>query len=265
MKLKLTRPLCVLDIESATRGPRPDPAIDKIVSLCIVKLHPDGNRYALPFLFNPGFQMSAENIALHGITNEEVADCQLFNNQDAAKIQKFIDGCDIGGFNCTGYDNPLLWEECYSVGVTLDFDNRLIIDAGNIFKKKEERSLSAALKFYCGREHSGAHNAMGDVEATIEVLEGQLDRYPDLAGMDTKDLAAFCKQTDRVDLFGTIIRDKNGVPCFGTKRNYMVPVANDVGYANWILRSDFPANTKHVIEKLLHYANNPEDGNGRLL
>lgn len=269
-----TRPICFLDIESATRGPRPDPAVDKIITLSIIKvsyefltLYPfhfnrslspdDARKYGREWRFNPGFEMSPENIAIHGVSNEEAAKHPLMTVVDGKDIQAFLAGADIGGFNCTGYDNPLLWEECFRVGVALDFTGVKVVDVGTIFKKKEERSLEAGVKFYCGREHIAPHDPMADVVETINVLKGQMQRYPDIAAMDVPQLAEFSTRDRRVDLFGTIVLNDKGEPVYNTKRNQGVRVADDPGYGEWIMRNSFPANTHKVLREILDQVYNP--------
>lgn len=260
--MKLQRPLCFLDCESAVPGNRPDAAVDKIVHLAIVRIGDEltsDNRQKLERQFNPGFLMKKENTDIHGIGNEMAATYPKMTDVHAKGIQAFIAGCDIAGFNCTGYDNPLLWEECHRVGVDLDFSQVNVVDAGNIFKAKESRTLTAAVKFYCDREHVDAHGAIEDVYATIDVLEGQLQRYPDLAAMSVQGLAeASVIGEKRVDLFGIIVLNKDGVPCFGTKRNQGVPVRADAGYAAWIIRSDFPANVKMHLNRILNEADSDQ-------
>ncbi len=259
--MKLLRPICFFDIESATRSPYPDPAIDKIVVLVITKIHPEGERVTQEWRFNPGFEMSPENIAIHGITNEMAVGYPTFDRASAVKIANFICNpvqSDLAGFGVDRYDVPILWEEMFRVGLTLELKGIHVVDAGAIFKKKEERSLSAAVKFYCGREHIGAHDAKNDVTESINVLESQLERYADLAGMDVPALAKFSQMDDRLDLAGIIVRNKDGHAVFNTKRNKGVRVVDDTGYAEWMLRSDFSQNTKAVIRSLLEAHFNPE-------
>jgi DNA polymerase III subunit epsilon len=262
--LKLTRPLCVLDIEATgleiTR--------DRIVTLAIIKLHPDGKQTPYAFMCNPGFTMSPEVIAIHGITDDMVADSPSFSDL-GANVRSVLDGCDLAGFNLTGFDLPLLWEEFHRSGIEWDLTDVAIVDASAIFRKLEPRDLTSALSFYCGMEHSEAHNAMGDVMATIDVLKKQLagdkddavrlidaSQYKPLSSMTVKELSDFCAMekdgSRRLDLAGTIMLNKDGVPVFGTKRNRGVPVEHDMGYAEWMIyKADFPTQTKHVIRRVL--------------
>lgn len=253
--MKLTRPLNVLDLE--TTGT--DISRDRIVQLAVIQVQPDGTEKRLEQLFNPGFPMSEEVIAIHGITNEMVHNQPAFVAL-APVVHEWFKGCDLAGYNAIGFDIPMLWEEFHRAGIEWLLAGLHILDAFEIFRKKEPRDLTAALQFYCYKELHGAHNAMRDVLATYAVLLAQTasedfqqaPKYADIRAMDTAALARFCQSEDRprVDLCGTIVL-KNGVPVFNTKRNRDVPVTADVGYAEWILRSDFPQSTKSAIRKIL--------------
>lgn len=202
-------------------------------------------------LINPGIPIPPEVTEIHGISDEDVKDAPKF--ADVAKeIHERMKDCIIAGFNCINFDIPMLWEEFRRCGITWDVEQDAIIDVGNIFKLKNPRDLSAAVSHYCHREHKDAHTALADVEATRDVFMSQLDRHDDLFDMDERGLAEFCKMDRRVDLAGIIALNKDGIPVFNTKRNKGVPVVNDVGYADWILRSDFSENTKLTIEKILN-------------
>lgn len=265
--MRLLKPLVIFDIESAVPGLAPDAAVDKIVHMAACKfaagldfepgnIVPTDRRF---WMFNPGFEMSKENVEIHGITNEMASGYPMLDKTLGNGITDFFAGCDIGGFNCTGYDIPLLWEELYRVGIVFETAGRKVFDAGNIFKKKEERTLSAAVKFFVGNAHDSAHNASGDVNATAEVLAHELARYSELAAMTPDQLHDFCDMSKSIDLHGTIRRNDKGEPVFGTKRNRGVRVVDDPGYAMWMLRSDFPANTKLVIRQILDVENGDQN------
>lgn len=248
--LTLTRPINFLDVE----GTGTDTAIDRIVTLDIVQVHPDLTCVPFYWKFNPGVPMSEEVIAIHGITNEVAATFPKFTSVEADQILTVLGNHDAGGFSAQRYDLSILWEELFRVGREWNLDGVRVVDCCAIYHKKEPRNLSAAVKFYCGREHANAHNSMDDVKETINVLAGQLEKYPDLP-RTVAELAEFCKDDqERLDLCGTIVRNKNGVAVFNTKRNKGVAVVNDEGYARWILRSDFPEQTKRVIRGILNEA-----------
>jgi DNA polymerase-3 subunit epsilon len=276
------RPLVFLDIESAVpAGKRPDPAQDRVVHLALKIIPPRVTRAAdsdlspdllftaddsiaincdelidspspRNYLFecNPGFLMSAENIAIHGITNEQAATYSTFKSQ-AAAIHAAVAGCDLAGYNSNNYDIPLLWEEFARAGIIWNLDDVYKIDVGNIFKKKEERTLTAAVKFYCQRDHTGAHGAMADATATADVFDAQIARY-DIGAKTRAELAELSAYDSRVDLAGKLVRRADGLSDVVAHHAIGTPVHEDRGFGGWMMRQDFSMNTKMVLQKFLH-------------
>ncbi len=276
MKLNLTKPLVVFDLETTGL----DLVNDRVIQLSYIKVYPDGKEERENLFVNPEKPIPAEVVALTGISNEDVENAPTFKELAPTLNEKFK-GCDFAGFNSNHFDIPMLAEEFLRAGVDFDFSRCRLIDAQTIFHKMERRNLAAAYKFYCGRkmeEDFEAHRADQDTEATYRVLMGQLDMYnpatqpePDrhLANdMDT--LAAFSKTNDNVDFAGRIIwkelTDKNGNPLkdnegkpirqeffnFGKyKGRAVIDVLNsDPGYYNWIMTSEFTGNTKQVLTRI---------------
>jgi DNA polymerase-3 subunit epsilon len=255
--MTLAKPLAFLDLET-DGADEPDVTTDRIVTLSIRKVDelpppPVEIPIVETLWFNPGAPL--RRTAIHGISEVDVAGKPAFKEL-AAEIMANLRGCDLAGYNHSNYDVPLLYEEFHRAGLRWDMTGVRLLDVGSIFKKMERRDLSAALKFYCAREHTGAHGSAADVTATIDVAAAQLARYPELDGMTFDALAAFSIGDDRhhgrVDLAGIIVLNEEGVPVFNTKRNRGVPVVRDPGYAHWMLdKGFFPANTKHALEKIL--------------
>ena len=239
------RPLCLIDIE----GSGLDVAKDRIVSLAIRRITTSSDE-SFDFRCNPGIQMSDEVIAVHGITNEIAAKYHPFTDC-ASEVFDLLAGSDLAGFNLLNYDIPILWEELNRCGIQWSLDGVRVIDAGNIFKKKEERTLSAAVQFYCERTHEGAHDAAADVDATADVINSQLARYADLRQMSLAELDAFSRFDDRIDLAGKIVKGKDGRPTYAIGKVRGVAVEDDPSFADWMLSKDFSANTKMVLRKVL--------------
>lgn len=200
-------------------------------------------------IINPRVEMSDEVVAIHGITNEMAKECEPFSMW-FPQIRDLVVGSDLGGYNLLNYDVPLLWEEFARCGYKWDLNGVRIVDVGNIFKKREQRTLSSAARFYCDTAHEGAHSAVKDAEMTAHVLEGQFAKYGDLP-LDLGELAAFSRMDDRVDLAGKIVRNAQGVPCFGFGKSKGVPVLEDIGFARWMLDRDFSVNTKETLRLIL--------------
>jgi len=238
--LKLDRPLCIFDLEATGL----DVANDRIVSIAAVKIFIDGHRGEVTQKIRPGIPIPPEASKIHGITDADVATAPTFSD-----IARFLHECladsDLAGFNLLNFDVPLLWEEFHRTGIEWDLTGVRIIDVGNLFKKKEPRTLAAAVMFYCGREHMDAHSADADAHATADVLHGQLARYPDLAAMNLDQLAEFSRLEEfpRIDLAGKFIRDAEGEPVYNFGKNKGTRVCDDPGLCRWMLNRDFSANT----------------------
>lgn len=236
------KPILCFDIEATG----PDPALDRIVQLSI-----SGDGACGTWIFNPGRQMSAEVISIHGITNEMVEHCPPFKDQ-AANLYYIFKQYDLLGFNLSNFDVPILWEEFYRCGIEWDLSDTKLFDAGTLFKRREERTLSAAVQFYCGREHTDAHDAAGDVAATWDVWKAQLKRYG-LEGCDRDRLAKESSFDEvRVDLAGKIIVGKDGRPTYNIGKVKGTAVDDDHSFAHWMLDKDFSANTKMHLLKILN-------------
>jgi DNA polymerase-3 subunit epsilon len=175
MELKLTRPICFFDLE--TTGI--DVAKDRIVEIAIFKVFPNGNKESKTWLVNPTVPIPPQSTAVHGISDEKVANEPTFKEL-APVIYNMIKDSDLAGYNSDRFDIPLLAEELLRAGVDFDMKGRVSVDVQTVFHKKEERTLSAALKFYCGEDLVNAHSAEADTMATYEILKAQLDRYSDL-------------------------------------------------------------------------------------
>ena len=178
--LKLDRPLVCFDLETTGTNV----ATDRIVQFAGLRVETNESVSTMNILVNPGRTMTEDNIDIHGITNAMVADKPPFKAV-AQDVIRFVDGADLVGYNLRNFDVPMLWEELHRNGINWAIEQHefRIIDAATIFQKKEPRDLTAAVRKYCGREHLGAHDAMADVKATLDVLYGQREAYPDLATM----------------------------------------------------------------------------------
>jgi DNA polymerase-3 subunit epsilon len=161
-----------------------------------------------------------------------------------------IKDSDLGGFNSNRFDIPLLAEEMLRADIDFDMKNCLSVDVQTIFHKMEQRTLSAAYKFYCNEELEGAHGAEADTNATFQVLKAQLSKYEDLEN-DTKFLAEFSSHKKFADFAGFIAYNKEGVECFsfGKHKGKLVTdvLEKEPGYFGWLLNADFPLYTKKVL------------------
>ncbi|MBL4745132.1 MAG: 3'-5' exonuclease [Flavobacteriaceae bacterium] len=245
MELNLTKPIVFFDLETTGINI----AHDRIVEISILKIFPNGNKESKTWLVNPEMKIPKESTAIHHITDEKVANEPTFKEL-AREVSLLIKDCDLAGFNSNRFDIPLLAEEMLRAAIDFDMKNRVAIDVQVIFHKKEQRTLSAGYKFYCGQDLEGAHSAEADTNATYEILLAQLDKYPDLEN-DVKSLSEFSTHNKRADFAGFIMFNEDGkeVFTFGKYKGKEVEaiLAKDLGYYAWIQKSDFPLYTKKVL------------------
>ncbi len=250
LPIQLPRPLAVFDIEATGVNPR----TDRVVELAIIKLFPDGRRETHVMRCNPTIPIPAEASSIHGITDADVCNEPTFCER-ATRIRELLDDCDLAGFNIVRYDIPLLIEEFARCGQPVDLDARHIIDAQRIFHMRERRDLTAALAFYCGKQHMGAHGAEADALATLNVLKGQLERYDDLP-RSVPELNSICnpRHPQWVDRVGKLKwLDGEAVINFGRKQNTPLRVLADTdrSFLNWMLKADFPIDVREIVEHAL--------------
>jgi DNA polymerase-3 subunit epsilon len=233
--MKLDRPLCVFDLEATGV----DVNQDRIVEICVLRLEPGGQETLFESLVDPGAPIPPEATAVHKITNDMVRGQPTIKDL-APKILDVFEGADVSGFNAVKFDVPMLTAELKRAGFDFPLAGRRFADSFTIFARKERRDLSAAYKFYCGKELSGAHRAEADVRASAEVLFAQVERYADLP-KDMEGLSAFCSQVDasRVDAEGKFVW-RNGEATFGFGNKHKGKtlrevIASDRSYINWMI------------------------------
>ncbi len=248
MKLNLKNPIVFFDLETTGTNI----TADRIVEICYLKVHPNGNEESKTMRINPEMPIPAASSAIHGIYDADVVDCPTFK-EVAKNIANDIEGCDLAGFNSNRFDVPVLVEEFLRAGVDIDISKRKFVDVQVIFHKMEQRTLSAAYKFYCDQSLEDAHTAEADTRATYEVLKAQLDRYPDLVN-DITFLSDYSTFGRNVDFAGRMVYDDNGVELFNFGKYKGMPVAEvlqkDSGYYGWIMGNDFTLNTKSMLTKI---------------
>ena len=245
MKLNLRNPLIFFDLE--TTGI--DIANDRIVEISYLKVFPNGDEESRTIKINPTVPIPPKASAIHGITDDDVKNAPKFC-EIAKMLANTFEGSDFAGYNSNKFDLPLLAEEFLRAGTDIDLKKRKFIDIQVIFHKREQRTLSAAYKFYCSKDLLNAHSAEADTRATYEILKAQLDRYNDLPN-DVDELSKYSCQNQNVDFIGRIILNEEGYEVFnfGKYKGQLVEeiLKKDIGYYGWIMNGQFPLHTKNVL------------------
>jgi DNA polymerase-3 subunit epsilon len=260
MKLNLKIPICFFDLETTGINITQD----RILEIAVIKVMPNGEVLRKSNVVNPTIPIPAESTAIHGISEADVKDKPTFK-EVAKDYAKFFEGADLAGFNILKFDVPVLVEEFLRAGVEFDYSRKKLIDAQKIFHLMEKRSLSAAFKFYCGKEMIDAHSAEADTQATLDVLYAQIERYENQdvtdglgkkVGMIKNDMEVLHKLTasDLVDLAGRMTRNEKGEPVFNFGKHKNKPVVQvfkeEPSYYDWMMNGDFPMDTKRRLTEI---------------
>ncbi|CAM1372556.1 exonuclease domain-containing protein [Tenacibaculum xiamenense] len=248
MELNLKKPIVFFDLETTGINI----ATDRIVEISILKVFPNGNKESKTWLVNPEIEIPEEATAVHGITNEKVVTEPTFKEL-APKVNEMIADADLAGFNSNRFDIPLLAEELLRADIDFDMENRKAVDVQVIFHKKEQRTLSAGYKFYCGKDLDDAHSAEADTLATYEILKAQLDKYDDIEN-SVDALSELSSHRERADFAGFILFDDEGreIFSFGKYKGRTVEevLKENPGYNSWIQNAEFPLYTKKVLRQI---------------
>lgn len=250
LNLRLEKPLIVFDIESTGTSPRKD----RIIELAAIKVMPDGAEERRCWLLNPTIPIPPETTAIHGISDDIVENCPTFAEK-AREIFAFFAGCDLSGFNADRFDIPCIEEEFARVGLNFAASTRKHVDVQKIYHRMEPRDLSAAVRFYCGRDHAGAHGAEADTQATLDVLKAQLERYPSLPD-NVEAMDEYLSPRDPMNADrGGMLRWRNGDLCinFGKKKGESLRklLMVEPNYLWWIVRGDFDSEVRMIVKDLL--------------
>lgn len=249
MNLQLKRPLAYIDLETTGINI----GTDRIVEIAIVKQMVDGSRIVKRKLINPEMPIPPGSTEIHGISNEMVKDAPTFK-QAANELKQFIENCDLAGYNSNRFDIPLLLEEFLRSGIDIDLNNRMLLDVQKVFHMMEQRTLSAAYKFYCDKQLDGAHGAEVDATATCDILEAQVQRYPQM-GNTVEAIVKFTGEDQIVDFARRFIME-NGVEVFNFGKHKGKPVTDvlkqEPQYYDWMMKGDFALHTKQKLTEILN-------------
>ena len=244
--LNLDKPIVFFDLETTGL----DVGVDKIVSIAVTKIMPDGEMINKSSLINPVIPIKKEASDIHGIKNEDLLDKPKFQ-QLAKSLFEFMSDCYLAGYNNNYFDNSMLQEEFLRCGIEFPNYDIVSIDVCAIFKNFEKRDLSSALKFYCGKELENAHDANADNTATLEVFFAQLEKYDELKGKTLNEISKIGKNEDWVDFQGRIVRDSEGDFCWNFGKAKGKKIKFEMGFGDWVLTNNFPQSFKNMVSKIL--------------
>ena len=247
MSLSLNRPICFIDLETTGINV----STDRIVEIAIVKIGIDGTKQVKRRLVNPEMPIPKGSSEVHGITDEMVKDAPNFK-QIANEVKQFMEGSDIGGYNSNRFDVPMLNEEFLRAGIGVDIESRKLLDVQKVFHMMEQRTLSAAYQFYCHKTLEDAHTAEADATATWEILEAQIERYPQI-GNTVESIVKFTGEDEIIDFARRLIYD-NGVAVFNFGKHKGKPVVQvlkeEPQYYDWMMKGDFALHTKQKLTEI---------------
>ncbi len=258
--LKLKNPLVVFDLETTGINI----ANDRIVEMALIKISPDGSVEEKLRRIHPTIPIPIESSLIHGIYDEDVKDEPTFK-QVAKSLATWLEGCDLAGFNILKFDVPMLVEEFLRADVDFEISNKKLIDAQKIFHMMEKRNLTAAYKFYCGKDLINAHSALADTQATYEVLLSQIEKYEGMEmtdlggeslGVIKNDMGVIHNMTNgkMVDLAGRMTINNDGVEIFNFGKHKGKPVSevlkSEPSFYDWLMKGDFPLDTKRKLTQI---------------
>jgi len=249
MPLQLTRPICFIDLETTGINV----SIDRIVEIAIVKIGLDGTKQVKRRLVNPEMPIPKSSTDVHGISDEMVKDAPTFKML-ANEIKQFIEGSDIGGYNSNRFDVPMLNEEFLRAGIGVDMESRKLLDVQKVFHMMEQRTLSAAYQFYCHKTLEDAHTAEADATATWEILEAQIEKYPQI-GQTVESIVKFTGEDQIIDFARRLIYE-NGVAVFNfgkhKGKSVIEVLKTEPQYYDWMMKGDFALHTKQKLTEILN-------------
>lgn len=260
MFLKLKNPLVIFDLETTGTNI----VTDRIVEYSFVKVMPNGELIKNTERINPERPIPLESSLIHGIYDKDIKDKPTFKSM-AKDLSTFLHGCDLAGFNILKFDVPVLVEEFLRAEVDFDISKRKLLDAQKIFHMMEKRTLTAAYKFYCGKDLVDAHSAEADTLATLEVLDAQVKRYEgeSLTDLKGKNIGRIENNVETlhqltndnmVDLAGRFVFNDQNIEVFNFGKHKDKPVEDvlkrESGYYDWMMKGDFPMDTKRKLTEI---------------
>lgn len=239
------RPIIFFDLETTGVST----SNDRIIQIGAIKVLPDGTEEVKNVLINPTIPIPASASAIHGVYDKDVAKSPTFQ-QVSKSFATWLSGSDLAGYNSDNFDVPMLMAEFDRVGISFPEPETKLVDVYKIERLVNGHTLGDTYKRYMGEELDGAHDALVDIYATMKIFQKQLELNPELP-VDAADIDALCQgDTKRVDYAGKLYEQDGDIFWkFGKHRG--AKLKDTTSYCNWVLKSDFPADTKAWIRKVI--------------
>lgn len=249
--MKLTKSVIVIDLE--TTGVWVEK--DKIIEIGMIKCGVDRSRDTYVRRVNPGISIPEPVARLTGICNKDVADAPPFKDL-VNEVLAFTADCDFAGFNVERFDLPILEREVFEAGRRLEWRHRTVYDAQKIYHIHEKRDLTAAYRFFCDKNLTNAHSALGDVEATLEILEAQIKKYgqgneylESLIDFDYEPMGSYFDEDRKFRWWNGELYPVFGK--YGRKYSIREITQKDPGYLRYLSTSDFTDKVKAMMRDAL--------------
>ena len=241
----MPRPIVFFDLETTGVST----TNDRIVQIGAIKLLEDGSEEVKNVLINPTIPIPHGATMVHGINDIDVKDKPKFR-QIAKSFAAWLSGCDLAGYNSDNFDVPMLIEEFDRAGIVFPEEDTNFIDVLKIERLVCSHKLGETYQRYTGEVLEDAHDAVADIRATLTIFQKQLEKYPTLPTAAVE-IDRFCQgENRRVDFAGKLYEKEGQVYWrFGKHKDKLV--TETASYANWVLGSDFPSETKTQIRKIL--------------
>ena len=244
--IDLKRPIAFIDLETTNKG-----TDCRIVEIAIVKVHTDLSREEKCLRVNPIVEIHPDASAVHKIFDKDVAGCPTFT-QIAGEIFAFINECDLGGYESNRFDKVVLYKEFAQAGINWEAEKIPMVDVGVIFKRQNSRTLYAAYKHYCNADLMGAHSALADTNATVDIFFKQLEVHPNLP--QTVEALSLYSNYDMptVDMDGFFSIDQDGDYVFNRGKHATEKAKNNRDYLKWMYtKGQFSNSVIRIVEHLL--------------
>lgn len=248
--MKLEKPIIYFDIESTGTNTEKD----RIIELACVKYNPDGTVEEKYILVSPEMPIPQEASDVHGITDEKVKDKPTFK-QYAVGVRAWFQDCDLAGYNSNVFDIPLLSAEFFRAGLEPIDWNPSLFDLILLYRNLFPNTLSDVYKRLTGKDLENAHSASEDIYATKEIADILIPKLQEQSEekLETiKDIDVYLQgDKKRFDLAGKLYIDAEGVVKYAFGKDINKSVKEHPGFAEWMLKGDFPKETKNKIKELI--------------